>query len=405
MLDDESPTEDCSRVSVSSRSEIKPGILVTSSLLENIQEIMAITIRLDNLEKRYSIADMRNVNDASRLAQKREELQEANLSKERYREYARTMQKLHEALEFSCSIRHQLASEISEHQLRLDNARDELIAELVQLLHKGGLLKKPDIGSVLETDDFVSWDAKSWRSVDWADPTSPEQMPPPLPDPEAEKKAAAVEKLHQAKLRLQSTQLEFDQNGQTYEEELAAYLEQVEIGECETPRTEFDLILLMRALAATQDLVSAEDAFSQAAYEAMLAGAGEITSQQSACFVDHPGDNEGVANEAAQAIAKTDRGRIEKWMHAVDSDGDSQHESGTSEWEADPLAFGESCTMIAEGHQKVKIERWERMRKIFWQAMLDQGLLVLNEADSKVAAGDLLRGELDPTMPQWSPDC
>ena len=102
-------------------------------------------------------------------------------------------------------------------------------------------------------------------------------------------------------------------------------------------------------------------------------GAIEFAPSQTSRFVDQPEDGDGLQEEAEErALEATDSSRIERWRDRLNEVNSSD---GNGDWHSRTIDFGESCSVIADGLEGLRIARWNLVRGEDWQTMLKQDFL------------------------------
>ena len=197
--------------------------------------------------------------------------------------------------------------------------------------------------------------------------TDPEHPDPKTPTPsEAAQHALAAareeaEELVRAQtFRLQAAQLKHDNWPTFYDDELAAYSKNLAQGETETTRTEFDNMLLAEQRVVVGEVGDAERGLGEAMKWARELGVVVGGFEQESNFLDHVDDGYRLSMEA-DMVAHVDRSRIERWMAEKEDRPNHSEDVDVDEWEARSVGLGDSISVVAEGRERERIERWRRL--------------------------------------------
>ena len=366
------PTADSSREHAEEQEELWPTIGVTPAMLTSIEEIEKRKSNLASLQRRLRKANFRNINDEGRFETLKSDMNNGNKSNEADVEQKSTLERPEKAYQHSCDVKEMLASTIKSQEMNLKFAREELESEIRTLLLPLGILAKSDAGSEVSKDDFADTldETQNRDNEDVEDDTDPEAVNERSPEEEALAEAAEIYK--EVKKRLHSVQLKYDVRLGFVNDDFEMYTQAVEEERCDITRTEFDLEQLMQIQETTRELIEAEKAYSEIAWRLMDMGAIELTPSQTSRFVDQPEDEECLQNEAERALKATDVSRIERWKDRLDEANSSDIDGADEAWEIQTIGFGESCSVIAEGREAIRIGRWNRLRVEDWQVMLGE---------------------------------
>ncbi|TAQ89439.1 hypothetical protein B7494_g2200 [Chlorociboria aeruginascens] len=146
-----------------------------------------------------------------------------------------------------------------------------------------------------------------------------------------------------------------------YENEYHAYCRCVEEGRMEPARTEFDLTLLTEAREAQKELGIAEKEYGEARQHIKSLGVLLDDIDQESDFENYQDDGYRESMEA-DIIGRVDRTFIEKWM---DEEEDRPgHSIECDDWEAKTIDLCDSISVVAEGKERKRIDRWRSMCEI-----------------------------------------
>ena len=368
-------TADSSEKHVEEVGGLWPTICVTPAVLKSIEEIGQRERTLASLQRRLRKANVININDEGRLQILQSDLNKGQGSNEANMELRNTLERLEKAYQYSCNVKEMLTSAIKSQEMNTRFAREELESEIRTLLLPLGILEESNAHSEMSQDDFA--DAVDENHKTESDTVEDAADPPEVDERNAEEeaKAEAAQIYKDAKRLLQSVQLKYDIQLGFLTDDLEMYAQAVEEETCDIPQTEFDLEQLMRIQETTRELIEAEQAYSEVGWQVMDMGAIEFTPSQTSRFVDQPEDGEGLQEEADRALKATDVSRIERWKDQLDDAKSTDSDEVDEAWDVRTIDLGESCSVVADGREGVRIARWNRVRGEDWQAMKERDLL------------------------------
>lgn len=295
----------------------------------------------------------------------------------------------------------QMAHEASDEKLRSlrgslmafrNNAKFAVVRleyDLAQILSERGLLNDRFSDSEESEHETVS-STKRPRS----DTSSVEKLP--SPDPEAERKRDAVVLLREKRALVQGLEADFENRSELYRDGLQRWHGLLAAGDFDMTRTELDLQWCRNYGNLGLDLWEAEIARSRAAVDVMRLNALPISYSQKSKFADDPEDAAGLEDEAARAMATLDPSKIEDWLRGIEeqSPTDQSIELEADDWDVQSLQFGESCSGMADGWIKIRLQRWDMIREKLWNET--KGGM---DGDSALPSGNFVI-EVDPATSQ-----
>ncbi|MCJ1223948.1 hypothetical protein MMC12_000591 [Toensbergia leucococca] len=163
-----------------------------------------------------------------------------------------------------------------------------------------------------------------------------------------------------AKQKVDVMQKAFDTRHADYEQDLMAYQQAVFDGECDLPRTQFDLLGVEADQILTRAVIDAEAGLKEAKERARNIGALSTTWDQESNF---RAQSDGYADSyEASAAASVNRNFIEAWMEGVESArnnfDDPVEPPELDDWNARSVEISDSISMVDYGPRREKIDRW-----------------------------------------------
>ncbi|PQE04419.1 hypothetical protein CJF31_00010347 [Rutstroemia sp. NJR-2017a BVV2] len=209
----------------------------------------------------------------------------------------------------------------------------------------------------------------------------------------------AVKHMKDMKFRLEEAQDMLDDWPHYYDEQYAKYCRAVAAGNMEAAKTVFDLTLLKENQEAIEDLREAEKQFERAREVVR-----ELGTEGSEGCVDEDGDGDGYEDGdgggyresiGRALVGNVDRGVVDRWVEGVEVEEDigrgiekergprrgmelADREDSFDEWSARSIGFCDSVSLVAQGKERSKIDRWEeRCRGVYEKGKGIQGVYLV----------------------------
>ncbi|KAG4025573.1 hypothetical protein MFRU_054g00020 [Monilinia fructicola] len=167
----------------------------------------------------------------------------------------------------------------------------------------------------------------------------------------------AVGHMKETRYQLQEAHQKLDNWKHYYEDEYAGYTLAVKNGTMEPARSFFDLTLLQEHQEAIEQVIEAEGNYEKARERVRELEVVLSDIYQSSGFANYPDDGYRASMEEAMA-GDVDREWIENWMdknhEALEFEGDCD------EWEAKSIGLDDSVSVVAEGRERKRIDRWQK---------------------------------------------
>ncbi|RMX87791.1 hypothetical protein D0869_02111 [Hortaea werneckii] len=172
---------------------------------------------------------------------------------------------------------------------------------------------------------------------------------------------AVVWRYESAMTRLRVMQQDFDDREERFEQEAWDRMERQAAGE----EVESDLAFDHRQIQKTRELANrlteAENLVEAAKIDAVAMGFQIPDSDIESGFVDDVDDGYRISSEAQEA-ASVDRDSIAKWMTKIpEEDFEGVTDADVDEWDHQSVAISESGSMVAEGPDRRRIDKWQSM--------------------------------------------
>lgn len=170
------------------------------------------------------------------------------------------------------------------------------------------------------------------------------------------------EELETCRQHFHSLKDEFKNREAFYDSEFRDYQEAIADGSCVVSQSEFDRIFVRNISVLTRALIDAEAAYEDALRRARALRIIGNDFDQESDFVDHADDGYRESFEADMA-AGADRVFIHQWMEVTEESENQEDDpliDETDEWNARPVEISDSISMVAEGRDRVRIDRWYR---------------------------------------------
>lgn len=201
----------------------------------------------------------------------------------------------------------------------------------------------------------------------WEDPAY--HIYEPAPKKATTEAEAVIWSYESAMTRLRVMQQDFDDREERFEREAWERMERQAAGE----KVESDLAFDHRQIRKTRELANrlteAEDLVEAAKTHAVAMGVQIPASDIESGFVDDVDDGYRISSEAREA-ASVDRDSIAKWMTEVpeedlegipEEDLEGMIDFDLDDWDCRSVAISESGSMVAEGSDRRRIDKWRSM--------------------------------------------
>lgn len=178
----------------------------------------------------------------------------------------------------------------------------------------------------------------------------------PTLDPGEAEKQAAIDEYENAADWVRGAEGEFLERQEAYEHDLFHFIET-------TPKTEIDLFHLHRGRELAKTLNDAEEAWEKAKVKAKALGLLRNNSYQESDFVDDVDDGYRLSQDPSGKTVQPGRDVIEAWAgNVADQESDEDEEMpDVDEWETRTMGPWDSLSVVAEGRQRTRIDRWWSM--------------------------------------------
>ncbi|GAB1732089.1 hypothetical protein NU195Hw_Modified_371t1 [Hortaea werneckii] len=210
-----------------------------------------------------------------------------------------------------------------------------------------------------EALDERSMQSRSSGIPIWEDPAY--ELYEPAPKNATTEAEAVIWSYESAMTRLRVMQQDFDDRDERFEREAWDRMERRAAGE----EVESDLAFDHRQIQKTRELANrlteAEDLVEAAKTHAVAMGVQIPASDIESGFVDDVEDGYRISSEAREA-ASVDRESIAKWMTEVpEDDFEGMTDVDLDDWDCRSVAISESGSMVAEGSDRRRIDKWRSM--------------------------------------------
>ena len=168
-----------------------------------------------------------------------------------------------------------------------------------------------------------------------------------------------------ARKRLQEAQSAFDRRDGDSDMQRQANYEAVEhsMEAADATPEDFDMRWLKRTQELTRELIDAEVAVAEAKADAIRLGADIAEQDQESGFVSNFEDGYRTSFEQEQ-IASVPLPKVENWLSSVPeatSPSFNDREEDGDEWEADDVEISDSVSLVAEGAERRRIDKWRQV--------------------------------------------
>ncbi|KAI7270357.1 hypothetical protein KC345_g7451 [Hortaea werneckii] len=210
-----------------------------------------------------------------------------------------------------------------------------------------------------ETLEKRSLQSKSSSIPIWEDPAY--DLYEPAPKKATNEAEAVIWSYESAMTRLRVMQQDFDDREEQFEREALDRMERQAAGE----EVESDLAFDHRQIQKTRELANrlneAEDLVEAAKTHAVAMGVQIPASDIESGFVDDVDDGYRISSEAREA-ASVDKNSIAKWMTDLPKeDFEGTTNVDLDDWDCRSVAISESGSMVAEGSDRRRIDKWRSM--------------------------------------------
>ncbi|KAI7538397.1 hypothetical protein KC331_g10387 [Hortaea werneckii] len=207
--------------------------------------------------------------------------------------------------------------------------------------------------------DEKSMQSRSSGISVWRDPDY--DLYEPTPTKATNDAEAVIWRYESAMTRLRVMQQDFNDQEERFEREAWNRMERRAAGE----DFESDLAFDHRQIQETRELVNrlteAEDLVEAAKTDAVAMGVQIPDSDIESGFVDDVDDGYRISSEAREA-ASVDKDSIAKWMTEIpEEDFEGTTDADVDEWDCRSVAISESGSMVAEGPDRRRIDKWRSM--------------------------------------------
>ena len=189
--------------------------------------------------------------------------------------------------------------------------------------------------------------------------------PKQLMTTEQEREQKLKEAVWNAYRRLQSAQVAFDHREVDRAAEFQANFEAANNGEATIDATpeDFDLRWLEREQHLTRELIEAETALGEAKAAAVEAGVDVPLDDRASGFVDDVADGYRMSMEQ-EYIASVPSPKVKNWLSEIPElaspSFNERFEEG-DEWEAKDVGISDSVSVVAEGNERRRIDKWRKV--------------------------------------------
>lgn len=188
----------------------------------------------------------------------------------------------------------------------------------------------------------------------------------------ADAREAALEHIRDKEIQLQHAQRKVDGWKDYYNEKYQEFRERVADGRMlqHISKSYFDGLMLQSEVEATGNLIRAENELEAAKGHARAVGAVINDIDQESNFGDNA-DNGYRESIETSFIANVDRDRIAKWLRQADDWAECLNEC--DDWDAKTVGLCDSVSVVAEGKDRKRIDRWQSMCEMLEMEILGEG--------------------------------
>ncbi|GAB1741987.1 hypothetical protein NU219Hw_g7384t1 [Hortaea werneckii] len=193
----------------------------------------------------------------------------------------------------------------------------------------------------------------------WEDPDY--DLYEPTPTKATNDAEAVIWRYESAMTRLRGMQQDFDDREERFEREAWDRMEKRAAGEEVESDHAFDHRQIQKTRELANRLTEAEDLVEAAKTHAVAMGVQIPDSDIESGFVDDVDDGYRISAEEREA-ASVDKDSIAKWMCEIpEEDFEGITNADVDEWDCQPVAISESGSMVAEGSDRRRIDKWRSM--------------------------------------------
>ena len=228
----------------------------------------------------------------------------------------------------------------------LDWPRAQLFLDLKKVLQINNLLE-----DFKKNDDLPNDQMRQAGNFEEKAPTPSEAAQ----NAAEQERDAAIETITHLERRLQDARLTVENWNIYYDEQYRDYCRCAAERTLERTKSQFDVILLIEEQQATGDLIRAENDFEDGKELARRIGIVLNDEDQESNFSDNIEDGYRESMEA-DFINNVDRSFIKRWMS--EEEDRPHHSTNCDNWDSKTVDFGDSISVVAEGRERKRIDRW-----------------------------------------------
>lgn len=193
----------------------------------------------------------------------------------------------------------------------------------------------------------------------WEDPDY--DLYEPAPTKATTDAEAVIWRYESSMTRLRVMQQDFNGREKRFEREAWERMERQAAGEDVESDLTFDHRQIHKTRELANRLTEAENLVEAAKTDAVAMGVQIPASDIESGFVDDVDDGYRISSEAREA-ATVDKGSIAKWMAEIpEEDFEGMTDVDLDDWDCRSVAISESGSMVAEGSDRRRIDKWRSM--------------------------------------------
>lgn len=201
--------------------------------------------------------------------------------------------------------------------------------------------------------------------------TKREHLKVPPPSEEEQARQQVINAIWAAKETLDQARRDFEEREDIRAREFQANQAAADRGEPTTDATpdDFDVRWVVRYGELTRDLINAEAAYAEIKRSAFEAGVPlPFEDNETVCEAMHEDDGVGYTiSKEQELVASVPSPTVRRWLDKVPegvevgspSFGDGGR-SESDEWEAEEVGISDSVSLVAEGRERARIDRWRK---------------------------------------------